>query len=142
MENPNTWNGTQKIIDASLYLNGEMSMSNVLTKLQDKKILFVWGNHSFLSLEQDLQHTMEELFASEVIGYSYATTIYNRLKELKVLFDFCEACDFVSYGNHVHCPSCDSPPSQHELRDYSMMWHEGEIYCTKCHARVRSYDAG
>ena len=43
---------------------------------------------------------------------------------------------------HKHCPKCDSPPSLHELRNYNMMWHDGDIYCVKCNTFVRNYDAG
>lgn len=40
------------------------------------------------------------------------------------------------------CPNCGAPPSQHQLRNYSMMWHDGDIYCRNCGAYVRMYDAG
>jgi len=29
-----------------------------------------------------------------------------------------------------------------ELRNYDMMWHDGDIYCKDCNIRVRGYDAG
>lgn len=30
----------------------------------------------------------------------------------------------------------------HELRNYNMMWHDGDIHCGRCGAYVRMYDAG
>jgi uncharacterized Zn finger protein (UPF0148 family) len=45
-------------------------------------------------------------------------------------------------GQKVNCPKCGSPPSEHEVRNHSLMWHDGDVHCTKCGAYVRSYDAG
>lgn len=47
-----------------------------------------------------------------------------------------------TFGPHKHCPKCDSPPIKHELRNYDPMWHDGDVYCTKCGTRVRTWDAG
>ena len=41
-----------------------------------------------------------------------------------------------------NCPKCDSLPSEHEVREYDMMWHDGDVYCRKCGSYVRMYDAG
>ncbi len=35
-----------------------------------------------------------------------------------------------------HCPNCNAPPSKHELRNHSLMWHDGDIHCTICEAFV------
>jgi hypothetical protein len=43
---------------------------------------------------------------------------------------------------HEHCPKCGADPSKHEVRNYSMMWHEGDVYCLMCNTFVRSFDAG
>jgi hypothetical protein len=40
------------------------------------------------------------------------------------------------------CPTCGAPPKEHVLKNYSQMWHEGDVYCTRCGAYVRMYDAG
>ena len=45
-------------------------------------------------------------------------------------------------GPKVNCPKCGSPPSEHEVRNHSLMWHDGDVHCTKCGAYVRMYDAG
>lgn len=45
-------------------------------------------------------------------------------------------------GPQVKCPKCNSSPSEHEVRNHSLMWHDGDVYCTKCGAYVRAYDAG
>lgn len=29
-----------------------------------------------------------------------------------------------------------------EMRNYEMMWHEGDIHCKKCGAFIRRFDAG
>jgi Zn finger protein HypA/HybF involved in hydrogenase expression len=43
---------------------------------------------------------------------------------------------------HKHCPKCGSHPDRHEIRNYSMMWHDGDIHCVDCGTFVRDYDAG
>jgi hypothetical protein len=40
------------------------------------------------------------------------------------------------------CKKCGSKPRDHEVRNYSMMWHDGDVYCLKCGAYVRMWDAG
>ncbi len=49
---------------------------------------------------------------------------------------------FTMLGRDTKCPKCGSPPSEHEVRNHSLMWHDGDVYCTKCGAYVRMYDAG
>lgn len=63
---------------------------------------------------------------------------------MKILMNkICNKCGIKNPGPlHIHCPKCGSPPSDHELRNYSMMWHEGDIHCVKCETFVRSFDAG
>lgn len=39
------------------------------------------------------------------------------------------------------CPTCHSTDSL-EVRNHSLMWHDGEVWCGKCDIYVRSYDAG
>jgi len=38
------------------------------------------------------------------------------------------------------CPECGS--TEFEMRNYSMMWHEGDIHCAKCGKFIRRFDAG
>lgn len=45
-------------------------------------------------------------------------------------------------GRHKHCPTCNSPPSAHELRNYNFSFHDGDIHCSLCGTYVRDYDAG
>ena len=40
------------------------------------------------------------------------------------------------------CPNCGAPPREQEIRNYSMMWHDGDVHCTRCGAYVRMRDAG
>ena len=42
--------------------------------------------------------------------------------------------------NNTTCPKCGS--TEFELKNYSMMWHEGDIHCAKCGQFIRYYDAG
>jgi uncharacterized Zn finger protein (UPF0148 family) len=42
--------------------------------------------------------------------------------------------------NNTVCPECGS--TEFELKNYSMMWHDGEIYCAKCGKYIRLFDAG
>lgn len=44
--------------------------------------------------------------------------------------------------NSRNCPECDSPPSEHEVRNYNIYFSDGDIHCTRCGAFVRWYDAG
>lgn len=41
-----------------------------------------------------------------------------------------------------NCPKCNSTPCNHEVRNYDLMWHDGDVHCKKCGAYVRTYDAG
>jgi hypothetical protein len=40
------------------------------------------------------------------------------------------------------CSQCGSGPSEHEVRNHDLMWHDGDVYCLRCGNRVRTYDAG
>jgi hypothetical protein len=45
---------------------------------------------------------------------------------------------------HNSCKKCghDGMNPSHDIRNYSMMWHDGDVHCGKCGAHVRSWDAG
>lgn len=62
--------------------------------------------------------------------------------ELYAEYGKCDKCDDVAMPNHIHCPKCGSPPSDHEVRNYDMKWHDGDVHCTKCETYVRGWDAG
>jgi hypothetical protein len=40
------------------------------------------------------------------------------------------------------CPKCGSEET--EVRDYSMIWHDGKVYCSTpgCDTFIRDWDAG
>lgn len=38
------------------------------------------------------------------------------------------------------CKKCGSKDL--EVRNYNMMWHDGDLYCKMCDTFVRTYDAG
>jgi hypothetical protein len=38
------------------------------------------------------------------------------------------------------CPQCSG--TNFTVRDYSLLWHDGEVWCLDCNVFVRSYDAG
>jgi len=38
------------------------------------------------------------------------------------------------------CPECGS--AAFEMRDYELMWHEGNIHCAECGKFIRRFDAG
>jgi hypothetical protein len=54
----------------------------------------------------------------------------------------CKKCDKKYFGQHIHCPKCDSPPEDHKLVNYCPMWHEGENWCMSCKIKVCNFDAG
>jgi hypothetical protein len=46
-----------------------------------------------------------------------------------------------TFSSKSTCQKCGAV-GKTELRNYSMMWHEGDIHCTVCGAFIRVYDAG
>ncbi len=38
------------------------------------------------------------------------------------------------------CPKCGC--KKFELRNYSAIWHDGDIHCAACGTFIRSFDAG
>ena len=62
-----------------------------------------------------------------------------------VSMDWCDECnDYIrGFGPHVHCPKCSSPPGvAHEVRNFSQISRDGDVYCRECGTYVRDYDAG
>lgn len=45
-----------------------------------------------------------------------------------------------SYENPKSCPVCES--TSFEVRNHSLMWHDGDIYCKNCGSFIRYFDAG
>jgi len=43
-------------------------------------------------------------------------------------------------GPWCPCPKCGAEPKDQEVRNYDMMWGDGDVYCKKCGAYVRSWD--
>ncbi len=43
-------------------------------------------------------------------------------------------------NTYKKCPSCGG--TNFEVRNHSLIWHDGDVYCKDCGAYVRSYDAG
>lgn len=39
------------------------------------------------------------------------------------------------------CPNCGTADHL-VVKNYNMMWHDGEVWCKKCDVYVREYDAG
>lgn len=58
--------------------------------------------------------------------------------------EYCIKCDIEVWSlyTHQHCHKCGADPKNQEIRNYSMMWGDGDVYCTLCGAYVRMYDAG
>ena len=44
-------------------------------------------------------------------------------------------------GNPKVCKNCGAGPEKWEIRNYDMLWRDGEIYC-QCGQYIRMYDAG
>lgn len=42
----------------------------------------------------------------------------------------------------IYCPKCGSPPNEHEVRNYDLIWGDGDIHCCICGTYVRGYDRG
>jgi hypothetical protein len=55
---------------------------------------------------------------------------------------WCPACQIETILNHTHCPKCNAPPQDHEVRNFDPVWRDGDVFCLKCGTRVRGYDAG
>ena len=43
-------------------------------------------------------------------------------------------------NDYKACPKCGS--KKFEVRNYDMMWHDGDVHCADCGTYVRMYDAG
>jgi hypothetical protein len=54
----------------------------------------------------------------------------------------CNKCHKKDTYTQQHCPNCGACPEHQEVRNHSLMWHDGDIHCTQCEAFVRSFDAG
>lgn len=63
-------------------------------------------------------------------------------KKLESWEKICQECDKVVSLNHKHCPKCSASPEHYEIRNYDMMWHDGDIHCGQCGEFIRSFDAG
>lgn len=48
--------------------------------------------------------------------------------------------DSILTAPNTVCPDCGS--TEFEMRNYSMMWHEGDIHCARCGKFIRKFDAG
>jgi len=44
--------------------------------------------------------------------------------------------------NSPNCPKCGAPPSEHEVRNHDLAFHDGDVHCGKCGTYARRYDAG
>lgn len=56
-----------------------------------------------------------------------------------------EAEEFVHHALHPDspdCPNCGAPPNEHIVKNYSIVFEDGDVVCTKCNTKVRDYDAG
>lgn len=67
-----------------------------------------------------------------------------RLQQSKLSYGekYCEHCDIIAWGNHIHCPKCNAAPEFQEVRNFDEIWRDGDVHCTKCQTYVRGYDAG
>lgn len=72
-------------------------------------------------------------------GMGLRSSIYEKVQENKE--DECPICkcDRAAYLTQ-HCPKCGSCPQYHEIRNYDIVWGDGDIHCTECGTRVRSFD--
>jgi len=43
-------------------------------------------------------------------------------------------------GGPAKCPECGC--EEFEMRDYSPLWHEGDIHCAQCGGFMHHFDAG
>lgn len=43
-------------------------------------------------------------------------------------------------NDYKKCPVCGG--THFEVRNYDLMWHDGDVYCIDCNVWVRTYDAG
>lgn len=44
-------------------------------------------------------------------------------------------------NNYKPCPKCGKTDA-FEVRNYDFMWHDGQVWCSRCDVYVREYDAG
>lgn len=44
-------------------------------------------------------------------------------------------------NTYKSCPKCGKT-DELEVRNYDLIWHDGEVWCRRCDVKVRTYDAG
>lgn len=42
--------------------------------------------------------------------------------------------------NNTQCPDCGA--IEFEMKNYSEIWHDGDIHCARCGKFIRRFDAG
>jgi hypothetical protein len=98
-----------------------------------------YGNYPFMYATEDPRKTVygycHDCYA-EIVGDNKGTGVGSALhcaehlgpvQEAHRIANSCKACGF---------------PGPHQMRNYSMMWHEADIHCGSCGAFVRYWDAG
>ena len=46
------------------------------------------------------------------------------------------------HPNSPNCPKCGSTPDKHRVENHDLSFHDGDVVCTVCGAKVRDFDAG
>lgn len=64
------------------------------------------------------------------------------LAENSMSVEVCSSCHEVDTPNNKHCHNCGGCPKFQEVKNHSLMWHDGDIFCTLCDTFIREFDAG
>ena len=123
-----------------------------------------------LTLGEDGQHTCQRSKGHDgphvYRGYGNYPFMYATEDPQKTVYGYCHDCyskivgdnKGTGFGSALHCAEHLGPvqeahriansckacgfPGPHQMRNYSMVWHEADIHCGSCGAFVRYWDAG
>lgn len=110
----------------------------------DAWMLFLLNNGKCINTPNPGHKTISKIRSNsnyvELDGFSCWYFHTSELEEVKEA-QCCQRCNRPD-GYERHCPKCGACPEFQEVRDHSLMWHDGRVHCIKCDAFVRDYDAG
>jgi hypothetical protein len=68
---------------------------------------------------------------------------FGNLGEARDMFGVIIQGPIINYRpNSPKCPCCGFSVKEQEVRNYNANTQRGDVYCTHCGAKVRSYDGG
>lgn len=94
-----------------------------------------------MSLEKLVESVVANMDVQPVVGHAqHACSQEERHHSDTVV---CEGSIPSRRTNINQCPQCGTDDyRKREVRNYCVLWQDGDIYCTVCEAYIRYFDAG